>query len=206
MIPLSPVATTLVCFLFRARGCGCGEHPVFPAPSDDGERMCCNTRARTRGGKVDAHQNDNDEVTILSLSSSLKGVATLIAYHHRFIKRAPHGESVSLDVLRQWTKSGSIEAALAAMAKKIDLPHWGSKGAINRAGEALRNKALGQAQAEVLESWRMAHRDVINTFQAILRTRARNLDIQVAQRLKRRSTIIDKLSRHAGMQLLAWTM
>ena len=47
----------------------------------------------------------------------------------------------------------------------------------------------------------MAHRDVINTFQAMLRARAKNLDIEVAQRLKRRSTIMDKLTRHSGMQL-----
>jgi hypothetical protein len=36
MNPLSPVATTLVCFLFCTRGCGCSEHPVFPAPSLEG--------------------------------------------------------------------------------------------------------------------------------------------------------------------------
>jgi hypothetical protein len=28
-----PVVTKLVCFLFCTRGCGCGEHPAFPAPS-----------------------------------------------------------------------------------------------------------------------------------------------------------------------------
>jgi ppGpp synthetase/RelA/SpoT-type nucleotidyltranferase len=105
------------------------------------------------------------------------------------------------DGLRQWIESGAIGAALEAMAKKIDLPHWGSKGAVNRAGEAVRNKTLGEQQALVLESWRMAHSDVINTFQALLRARAKNLDIQVAQRLKRRATIVDKLSRHPGMQL-----
>jgi hypothetical protein len=36
MNPLLPVATTLVCFLFCTRGCGCGGHPVFPAPSLEG--------------------------------------------------------------------------------------------------------------------------------------------------------------------------
>jgi hypothetical protein len=34
MNPPPPVATTLVCFFHCTRGCGCGEHPVFPAPSD----------------------------------------------------------------------------------------------------------------------------------------------------------------------------
>jgi putative GTP pyrophosphokinase len=108
-----------------------------------------------------------------------------------------------LDGLRQWIESGSIEMALKPMAKKNELPHWGSKGAVNRAGEALRNDSLGPGQADVLESWRMAHRDVINTFQALLRARkkAKNLNVEVAQRLKRRATIVDKLSRLPGMQL-----
>lgn len=87
------------------------------------------------------------------------------------------------------------------MAKQEELPHWGSKGAINRAGDALRDGKLEPGQAAILESWRMAHRDVINSFQSLLRARAKNLNVQVAQRLKRRSTIIDKLSRHDGMQL-----
>lgn len=125
----------------------------------------------------------------------------MTAHYHRFITRLPHGEGVPLDVLRQWTESGSIEATLMAMAKQEELPHWGSKGAINRAGEALRSGKLEAGQADILESWRMAHRDVINSFQSLLRARAKNLDVQVAQRLKRRSTIIDKLSRHDGMQL-----
>jgi putative GTP pyrophosphokinase len=87
------------------------------------------------------------------------------------------------------------------MAKKVDLPHWGSKGAINRAGDALRQKSLNAGQAAALESWRIAHRGVIHTFEAMLRARAKNQDVEVAQRLKRRSTIVDKLSRYPGMQL-----
>ena len=88
------------------------------------------------------------------------------------------------------------------MAKKISFPHWGSKGAVNRAGDAIRNKTLTPAQAGGLESWRIAHRDVIHTFEAMLRARAKNhADVQVAQRLKRRSTITDKLRRYPSMQL-----
>jgi putative GTP pyrophosphokinase len=109
----------------------------------------------------------------------------------------------AFDGLRRWTASGSIEKALEAMAKKVQLPHWGSKGAINRAGDALRSDAgLAAGQGTVLESWRMAHRDVIHTFEAMLRARAKkNEDIKIAQRLKRRMTIIDNLSRYANMQL-----
>ena len=40
------------------------------------------------------------------------------------------------------SQSGAFEAVLFAMAKKDRLPHWGSKGAINRAGEAIRQHTL----------------------------------------------------------------
>lgn len=49
----------------------------------------------------------------------------------------------------------------------------------------------------------MAHSGVIHTFEAMLRARAKNQgqDVEVAQRLKRRMTIIDKLHRFESMQL-----
>src|SRR4051812_26712029 len=72
---------------------------------------------------------------------------TLNTHDHRFITRLPHGERVPLDVLRQWTESGSVEAALKTMAKQEEFPHWGSKGAINRAGEALRGGKLERGHA-----------------------------------------------------------
>ncbi|WP_255349445.1 RelA/SpoT domain-containing protein [Thioalkalivibrio sp. ALgr1] len=53
----------------------------------------------------------------------------------------------------------------------------------------------------IIEEWRSAHRSVLNTFQAILRTRTRESRITVAQRHKRRSTIFDKLARFPDMQL-----
>jgi hypothetical protein len=84
---------------------------------------------------------------------------------------------MALSGLRQWTESGAIESALEAMVKKRHLPHWGSKGAINCAGEALRSESLAPGQGIVLESWRMAHRDVIHTFEAMLRARAKKIRI-----------------------------
>ena len=42
---------------------------------------------------------------------------------------------------------------------------------------------------------------MLNTFQVILRGRTRGKGIVVAQRLKRRNTIIDKLDRESKMQL-----
>lgn len=90
------------------------------------------------------------------------------------------------------------------MSQKIAERPWGSKGAINRAGEALRigGRPLSQGQRNALEAWRLTHNDVINAFQSLLRQRAaRDKGIEVAQRLKRRLTIVDKLRRYPEMQL-----
>lgn len=101
-----------------------------------------------------------------------------------------------------WIESGSIDAAILAMTSNVKLPPWGSKSAVNRAGEALRSGNITNDQADVLESWRLAHRGVINKFQALLRARSKGKSVLVAQRLKRRSTIINKIvSRQKGMQL-----
>jgi putative GTP pyrophosphokinase len=101
------------------------------------------------------------------------------------------------------SSSGATEAVISAMAKKhhVRERQWISKGAVNRAGAALRAEALTDGHAVVLESWRISHRQVIHTFEALLRARVKNQDIEVAQRLKRRHTIIDKLERYPGMQL-----
>ncbi|CAN5158514.1 RelA/SpoT domain-containing protein [soil metagenome] len=53
----------------------------------------------------------------------------------------------------------------------------------------------------VVEIWRAGHRPVLNTFQALLRTRARGKRVVVAQRHKRKHTIFDKLQRLPGMEL-----
>ena len=96
----------------------------------------------------------------------------------------------------------TADAVISAMAKKPNVRQWESKGAVNRAGDAVRADTLTSHQAIILESWRMAHRQVIHTFEALLRARAkRKKGIEVAQRLKRRYTIMDKLTRYPGMQL-----
>lgn len=76
-----------------------------------------------------------------------------------------------------------------------------SKKQVNRAGEKVREGIATQEDFEVIDVWREAHRAVLNTFQAILRSRTRGTDIVVAQRNKRRRTIFDKLKRFPGMQL-----
>ena len=57
----------------------------------------------------------------------------------------------------------------------------------------------------MLDNWRVSHLYIINTFQSSLRARRsrfpRGETVTIAQRLKRRPTIVDKLSREPGMSL-----
>ncbi|MCI1730591.1 MAG: RelA/SpoT domain-containing protein [Chiayiivirga sp.] len=77
----------------------------------------------------------------------------------------------------------------------------GSKSRVSRAGSNVRDNTATSEDLEVIEQWRAAHRGVLNTFQAILRTRTRGTNVSVAQRHKRKRTIFDKLQRLPGMQL-----
>lgn len=71
------------------------------------------------------------------------------------------------------------------------------------AGRRIRKNRSTEEDHEVLENWRRAHSYVLNTFQMRLRnTRDRFAgEVQVAQRHKRRPTIIDKLTREPSMSL-----
>lgn len=77
----------------------------------------------------------------------------------------------------------------------------GSKSRVTRAGEHIRQGVATVDDLLVIDEWRAAHRGVLNTFQAILRKRARGTKVFVAQRHKRKMTIFDKLMRLPGMQL-----
>lgn len=77
----------------------------------------------------------------------------------------------------------------------------GSKSRVNRAGDRVRAGEADAADLAVIEEWRAAHRSVLNTFQASLRTRTRYKNITVAQRHKRKRTIFDKLHRLPHMKL-----
>jgi putative GTP pyrophosphokinase len=82
----------------------------------------------------------------------------------------------------------------------VKLP-WESKTRVDRAGEAVRESRQIPVDLSIIDSWREAHRPVLNTFQAILRTRTRNSDVVVAQRHKRKRTIFGKLQRYKTMSL-----
>lgn len=77
----------------------------------------------------------------------------------------------------------------------------GSKSRVNKSGERIREASATEEDLRVIDSWRAAHRGVLNTFQAILRTRTRGSKVVVAQRHKRKSTIFGKLNRFPNMQL-----
>lgn len=79
-----------------------------------------------------------------------------------------------------------------------------SKSRLDQAGSRIRNGNSDQTDLDMLENWRASHLYVINTFQSALRGRRRRFsggDITIAQRLKRRPTIVDKLQREDGMSL-----
>jgi putative GTP pyrophosphokinase len=77
----------------------------------------------------------------------------------------------------------------------------GSKTRVNRAGDRVRSGEATPEDLQAIEEWRAAHRGVLNTFQSILRQRARSARATVAQRHKRKRTIFDKLQRLPGMKL-----
>lgn len=77
----------------------------------------------------------------------------------------------------------------------------GSRKRVSKAGDNVRAATASKEDLDTIEEWRAAHRGVLNTFQAILRTRTKFTQIIVAQRHKRKNTIFDKLRRLPGMKL-----
>lgn len=76
-----------------------------------------------------------------------------------------------------------------------------SKREVARAGEQVRDGVGDARDIAIIENWRASHNHVLNSWQATLRNRCKGKDIVFAQRLKRRSTIFDKLLRQPTMRL-----
>jgi hypothetical protein len=83
-----------------------------------------------------------------------------------------------------------------------------TKGQVNEAGNILSNPSAFTLKEklwahDVLNNWRASHAYPMNTFQATLRARLKNVDSNgiVAQRLKRTPSIINKLQRFGDMKL-----
>jgi putative GTP pyrophosphokinase len=100
-----------------------------------------------------------------------------------------------------WPHAICTGDSLAVPATNSAQKPWVSKERVNRAGEAVRRREQTPDDLAVINIWRASHNWVMNTFQANLRQRARGGQIVVAQRLKRRYTIFNKLDREPKMQL-----
>jgi putative GTP pyrophosphokinase len=72
-----------------------------------------------------------------------------------------------------------------------------SKREVNRAGKAIAEGKGEEADLDLVDQWRASHGYAINTFQIFFKRRIEKMNptIEFAQRLKRRSTVIDKISR-----------
>ena len=90
------------------------------------------------------------------------------------------------------------------MARFVQPPS--SKRAVNRSGEKIAIGEDEQSDILLVDQWRASHAYVLNTFQIFFKRRVadHDIDIEFAQRLKRRNTIIDKLQRRtaAGDRLI----
>lgn len=87
------------------------------------------------------------------------------------------------------------------MAKNNFIEPRNTRSRVAAAGRRFRDHRATEEDAAVIENWRAAHAYVLNTFQNNLRARARGIGATVAQRLKRRVTIFDKLQREPNMAL-----
>ena len=86
------------------------------------------------------------------------------------------------------------------MSKDIS-PEY-SKGDVNRAGTRLAAGSATDKDTIIIENWRAAHNYVLNTFQASLRIKSKNVGGRApVQRIKRIETIQNKLTRFPTMQL-----
>lgn len=77
----------------------------------------------------------------------------------------------------------------------------GSKGRVNRAGDSFRRGEETEEDTRILEEWRKAHRHVLDAFRKLLGRRTEGTEVIVAQRHKRKSTIVDKLRRRKVRKL-----
>jgi putative GTP pyrophosphokinase len=108
----------------------------------------------------------------------------------------PHVEKSSCSYRNSWIK--------IYMPRFVQPPI--SKRAVNRSGEFIATNQHRQDDIILVDQWRASHAYVLNTFQIFFKRRVAefNKEIEFAQRLKRRNTIIDKLQRRSidGVRLI----
>lgn len=76
-------------------------------------------------------------------------------------------------------------------------PPPANKSAVKRAGKAIAEAKASQQDFDLVEQWRSSHGYVINTFQTWIKRHIakKPYEVEFAQRLKRRNTVLDKLRR-----------
>jgi putative GTP pyrophosphokinase len=72
-----------------------------------------------------------------------------------------------------------------------------NKSAVKRAGKAISDGSALQQDYDLVDRWRASHGYVINTFQIWIKRHIarKGYNVEFAQRLKRRNTVVDKLCR-----------
>lgn len=80
--------------------------------------------------------------------------------------------------------------------KRLIYPQY-PKNQVRRAGESVRNGNLNPEAEKIIENWRCSHNHILNTWLVIFIKRIQNEGFKavVGQRLKRKNTIYDKLTR-----------
>jgi len=71
------------------------------------------------------------------------------------------------------------------------------KNAVKRAGKSFQDGTHTDEDIDLIDTWRASHGYVINTFQIWLKRKIQkqSINVEFAQRLKRRNTVLDKLKR-----------
>ncbi|MAC79382.1 MAG: hypothetical protein CML66_15130 [Rhodobacteraceae bacterium] len=105
--------------------------------------------------------------------------------------------------------TGRFVAISANTGRKMSIwsPPPESKSQVKRAGKRIADGVGAAADFDLVDQWRSSHGYVINTFQIWLKRKIaiKPYNVEFAQRLKRRNTVIDKLKRKndAGNPLIA---
>lgn len=82
----------------------------------------------------------------------------------------------------------------------------GSKKRVTRAGDAIRSDTATPDDIAVIEKWRAAHRGVLNTFQAILRTRTRGQKSLLRNATSEEIPFLTSCNGYLECSLHAWMM
>ena len=112
------------------------------------------------------------------------------------------GVTQFLDMAKDWKSGFNVRSKMSIWS-----PPPESKSAVRRAGKAISEGNATTEDYDLVDQWRSSHGYVINNIQIWLKRHIakQSYNVEFAQRLKRRNTVIDKLQRKnaAGIPLIA---